>query len=137
MGRPSTYTKEIGDKVCAGLEEGRTLRNVCSQEGMPPEATVRRWVMDNAGAVGGVAGSGFAAQYARARELGYQSMADWLIDLADETNSRDPAAVNKARLQSDNIKWLLSKALPKIYGDKLQHQAGDSPVKIEIAWKSE
>jgi hypothetical protein len=39
--------------------------------------------------------------------------------------------VNKARLQSDNRKWLLSKALPKIYGDRLRHVGGDEPIKVD------
>lgn len=29
-------------------------------------------------------------------------------------------AVDRARLHSDGLRWMLSKALPKIYGDKIQ-----------------
>ena len=46
-------------------------------------------------------------------------MADGLLEVAADADQTSPAGVNKARLLSDNTKWLLSKALPKVYGDKL------------------
>jgi hypothetical protein len=56
-----------------------------------------------------------AAQYARARERGYQARADALLDTAsDETI--EPAS---RRIITDTMKWELSKMLPKVYGDKL------------------
>jgi hypothetical protein len=58
---------------------------------------------------------GFSGHYARAREIGYQGMADDLTEIADAYG--DPA---RDRLRVDTRKWLLSKALPKIYGDKQQ-----------------
>jgi hypothetical protein len=61
---------------------------------------------------------GFAAQYARARLVGYHTMADDLVEIADNP-ATDAVAVNRDRLKVDTRKWLLSKALPKIYGDKL------------------
>jgi hypothetical protein len=73
---------------------------------------------------------GFAAQYARARELGYQAMEDAMLDLANNANEHSSAGVNKARLQIDTIKWMLSKALPKRYGDKLMHDGGE-PLKLD------
>jgi hypothetical protein len=45
-------------------------------------------------------------------------MADHYLDIGD-TVSEDPGAVAKARLRVESRKWLLSKALPKIYGDKI------------------
>ena len=99
---------------------------------MPAEATVRQWVLHNR--------DGFYAQYAEAREIGYQTMADELLEIADngqndwmERNAGDDAGwqangehVQRSRLRLDTRKWLLSKALPKIYGDKqtVEHQGG-------------
>ena len=57
-----------------------------------------------------------AGRWARAREIGYQGMADDLTEIADAKDG-DPA---RDRLRVDTRKWLLSKALPKIYGDKQQ-----------------
>jgi hypothetical protein len=75
---------------------------------MPDERTVRRWALDDV--------EGFAGHYARAREIGYQGMADDLTEIANAKDG-DPA---RDRLRVDTRKWLLSKALPKIYGDKQQ-----------------
>lgn len=73
---------------------------------MPSHSTVLDWARHN---------GAFSDQYARAREIGYRCMADELIEIADD-DAADPA---RGRLRIDTRKWLLSKALPKIYGDKI------------------
>ena len=60
----------------------------------------------------------FAAQYARARELGYQKMADEILDIADETGDH-----HRSRLRVDT--------LPKIYGDRLEVDAKPGLVVVE------
>jgi hypothetical protein len=60
----------------------------------------------------------FSPKYTRAREIGYHAMADEYIDIGD-TVSDDPGAIAKARLRAESRKWMLSKALPKIYGDRI------------------
>jgi hypothetical protein len=76
---------------------------------------------------------GFAEKYSRAREIGYHSMADELLEIADDGSNdwmvRQHAGdqsyaangehIQRSSLRLDTCKWLLSKALPKIYGDKL------------------
>lgn len=140
-GRPTKYTKELADKICAALCDGETLRAVCEPDDMPKESTVRQWARDDV--------QGFHAQYVRARELGYLKMADDITDIADDgrndwmkikTRGGDEIdvvnreAVERSKLRVDARKWLLSKALPKIYGDKLdvnaKHEAGDSFKKL-------
>lgn len=134
-GRPSVYTKELGDRICALLSEGRTLRDVCRDEGMPNEATVRGWALKD----DEQARPGFFTQYARAREIGYYAMADETLEISDDgtndwmkrTQGDDTIdvvnneAIARSRLRVDTRKWLLSKALPKIYGDRVIH-AGDA-----------
>jgi hypothetical protein len=56
-----------------------------------------------------------ADQYARARLIGYEMLAEQLIDSLDDDET-DPA---RLRIQVDTRKWMLSKMLPKIYGDRL------------------
>jgi hypothetical protein len=110
QGRPSTYTPELGHLICHRLLEGETLKAICQDQGMPADSTVRLWVLDNV--------EGFSEQYARARLVGYHTMADDIIEIADNPKT-DAASVNRDRLKVDTRKWLLAKALPKIYGDKL------------------
>lgn len=111
QGRKTAYTTELGDMICDLLAEGRTLTSICKQDDIPVCAkTVRNWAGDPE--------HPFSPQYTRARELGYQQMADQIVDIADAV-SDDAGAVAKARLRFEARKWILSKALPKMYGDKV------------------
>lgn len=126
MGRPSTFTQETADAICARLAEGESLRAICRGDGMPDPSTVLRWADDKEN-------EAFAQQYARARAVGYQLLGDEIVQIADEAEyesvpgqdgeSRevrfDATAVARNRLRVDTRKWMLSKMLPKVYGDKL------------------
>ena len=58
-----------------------------------------------------------AEQYTRAKSAACHAMADEIIEIGDTVpESKD--AVAKARLRTDDRKWLLSKLLPKVYGEK-------------------
>lgn len=123
-GRPSLFTQALADRICERLAAGETLRGVCGDASMPAPQTVLRWMGNN---------ETFSEQYARARETGYRLMADELTGIADDKTG-DPA---RDRLRLDTRKWLLSKALPKVYGDKLQHtgEGGSGPVALAITWQ--
>lgn len=122
------FSKDIAERICDDLASGMTLRQVCRQEGMPTPQAVILWVNEDR--------CGFAEQYARAREIGYKVMADELLDIADNGANDwmqregfavpDHEHIARSRARLDTRKWLLSKALPKIYGDKLIH-AGEGP----------
>ena len=125
-GRPSAFTPEVVVIICEQLASGMTLREVCRAEDMPHESTVRKWAIEDY--------EGFYTHYAKAREIGYQIMADELVEIADdgsndwmERQNKDGSTftvlngehVQRSRLRVDTRKWLLSKALPKLYGDKM------------------
>lgn len=125
-GGQSTYSPEAATFICNRLAEGKSLREACRQKGMPSEASVRRWVIDDV--------SGFAAHYARARDVGLDAMADKAMEIAARavrgtktvkkpsgTEVTTADAVERAKLHVDTIKWYLSKLAPKKYGDRLQH----------------
>ena len=119
------YSPELAELICAELTEGKSLREVCRQDGMPSETAVRLWSLEDR--------NGFASQYAKARAVGYQRLADELLDIADDGSNDwmerndgenqaflvNGEALGRSRLRVDTRKWLLSKVLPKIYGDKL------------------
>lgn len=124
-GRPSLYSEELAERICSGLKEGKTLRAVCREPGMPDARTVRDWAANK--------DHPFSPQYTRAREIGYHAMADELLEIADddsgdvtvdgEGNERlNGEFAARSRLRVDTRKWLLSKALPKIYGDRTEHR---------------
>jgi len=135
QGRPSEYTAEIASAICRRLAEGKSLRSICREEGMPAESTVRLWAMEDR--------EGFSAHYTRSRELGYLAMADELLEIADDgvndTYAKEDGTeivnhdhIARSRLRVDTRKWMLSKALPKIFGDKVTniHEGGDKPIEM-------
>lgn len=127
--RESTFNRETADIILARLSQGESLRSICRDLKSPAESTVRLWALDDV--------EGFAAQYARARELQAYALEDELLDIADNgTNDwmerHDPGnpgwAINgehlqRSRLRFDARRWAMSKILPKAYGEKIQTQS--------------
>ena len=143
-GRPTVYTPEIAERICRELTEGRSLREVCRPDDMPHESTVRHWVVHE-----DPERPDFVTQYTQARMAGYARMADELLEISDDgTNDfmrrqqgddeievANHEHISRSKLRVDTRKWLLSKALPKIYGDKVTqvHEGGEKPVQVEDA----
>ena len=46
MGRKSGYTPKLGDKIIELIAEGKSLRGIAEQPGMPDNATISRWGRD-------------------------------------------------------------------------------------------
>lgn len=74
-------------------------------------------------------------KYLIAKDIGMERRAQEIEEIADTKIARgDMSAVAKQRLRIDTRKWLLSKLVPKRYGDKVDVNhggQGDNPV-IEI-----
>ena len=140
-GRPTKYTPALGRAICKMLASGMTLSSISKRPAMPVRSTVLKWALDQS--------SPFYEQYARARLIGYAAMGDELVDLADDSRNdwmereeRDGRvsvvlnreAMERTKLRIDTRKWLLSKALPKMYGEKVAHEhtgADGGPIQVE------
>lgn len=131
------YSQEIADAICSKLAEGNSLRSVLREEGMPSIGTFLRWVSER---------PELADQYAHARALCIDAMAEDIIDIAD-TPQIGQKTVSKAsgleitegdmvehrRLRIESRKWLLAKVAPKKYGDRITQEhtgEGGGPVRI-------
>lgn len=135
------YTQEVADRICEQLAEGKSLRAVCRADGMPNASTVLRWLEDEDKA-------DFAQQYAAARTRGYQLLADEILEIADQTEFDTIAGdekheerpntewITRSRLRVDSRKWMLSKMLPKVYGER-QVIAGDPDAPLQMRTKVE
>ena len=122
---PSIRSEALAAHICDVLKEGKvSLRKVCADLHIS-NAAVLQWALDEP--------EGFGKQYAHARHLGYLAMADDVIETAETplegveteesvlgTKVKRGDMLGHRRLVVDTKKWLLSKVLPKIYGDKLQ-----------------
>lgn len=134
IGRPTRYTRELGEEICALLMEGYSLRGICEREGMPALSAICLWLAKDAG---------FMEQYARAREVQAEVMADEILEIADDATNDyveratkngavvlvDHDHINRSRLRVDARKWIAEKLLPKKYGVKkaLEHSGPTGP----------
>lgn len=108
-GRPTKFSKELAFDICEGIVEGKSLRIILSQEGMPSIATVFRWLDEN---------EWFRDNYTRAKDNQADTNAEDIQELVADVRSGkiDPQS---ARVAGDLLKWSSSKLKPKKYGDKL------------------
>lgn len=103
------------------MAAGESLRAICETDGMPTEGAVRQWALKDV--------EGFSTQYATAVQTRAMRWAEEVLTIADEKKGE----VNRDRLRVDTRKWLLSKVLPKVYGDKIVHSGDDAnPIKHDV-----
>jgi hypothetical protein len=113
------FDQDKANAICEALAAGESLRKAAKAQGIDP-STVLKWEDANAE---------FAQQYARARVTGYKLLADEIIEISDDSSrdvidtehgpKTDSEVVARSRLRVDSRKWMLSKMLPKVYGDKI------------------
>jgi len=134
VGRPTIFTKELGDSICAKLAMGQSLRTVLMGEEMPSMVTVFSWLRTN---------EEFLNQYARAKEESADALSDEILDIADDGSNDwmeihkggytstivDQEAVQRSKLRVDTRKWIASKMKPKKYGDKVDVTSAGEAIK--------
>ena len=133
IGRPTRYTNQLADEICAQLAEGLSLRKVCERTTMPGRTTVFSWLRKK---------PDFRNQYEYAKEESADALFEELLDIADDgkndwmqkrSNNGDCIGwqvngenIQRSRLRVDARKWMMSKMKPKKYGDRQQHDIGKS-----------
>jgi len=117
-----TYSAELADEVCALVAEGKSLRQITEQPGMPSRRAVQHWMTRF---------PEFREKYECAMMLCAEFWAHEIIEISDDSAGDyvitedgrrvvDNEHINRSRLKVDSRKWLLSKLLPKRYGDRIQ-----------------
>jgi hypothetical protein len=119
------FDQAKADAICARLVKGESLRKASAAEGVCA-SSVLEWTEKN---------PAFGEQYAQARARGYQLLADEIIEISDDSEGdvidtengprTDTERVARAKLRVDSRKWMLSKMLPKVYGEKIAHTGAD------------
>lgn len=127
----SLRTPEVIERIISGLSEGTPLRELCRQDKMPNWRTVYDWISEDAD---------LAARIAHAREVGYDAIAEDILDIADDgTNDwverkrqdgstdtvLDGEHVQRSKLRIETRLKLLAKWSPKKYGDKQTVDVGN------------
>lgn len=142
-GRPTTYCKEMADRICelvATTSFG--LQRLCElYDELPDKTTVNLWRYKH---------PEFSTQYAQAKlkqadllaeeilDIADDSTNDWMLSLDDDQDmvgwKLNGDHVNRCRLRIDTRKWLAAKLLPRQYGNeaKDEKQSTDTSVLEKI-----
>jgi len=133
MAKP--YSPRLFTDLCARIADGATLPQACRAEGVTNCSTVFRWLGKYPKA---------SEMYARAREARAELHAEEILAISDDGSNDymevegktvvDHEHIQRSRLRVDTRRWLLSKMLPKQYGDKMQVGGieNGTPLTVEI-----
>ena len=98
--------------------EGKPLTQICKDKDQPSLSTVYKWIAKH---------KDFANKLLTARRIGCQTYLDKMIE---ELETADNKNIMVVREKLHHYRWLSSKLLPNLYGDK-QEVIQDTKVTIE------
>ncbi len=144
-GRPPVILQpDLLAEILLRTAEGESMRAICRDPAMPSRSKLAKELVEN---------SEFGRRYLQARELMYAGWADEILEISDdgttdyitkigrnghEYEAVDQEHIQRSRLRVEARKWLLSKLLPKTYGDKVEHEhGGEVAHRVDITGLSE
>jgi len=115
--------KEQIDEILQRLAAGETLRGICRSPGMPPSSTVRWCVVEDTP-------PGFAALYARARDIGLDEQAEQTIELSD-----NPRLGERVKRKDAGYQWICPKCEQECRwnSDHFEHESDKSALCAGVA----
>ncbi len=123
MAYSKTQIESIFKEICKQIsEEGKPIRKVLLQEGMPKNETFYKWLDED---------EEKAKQYMRACKKRADVIFEEIVTIADDQESDtyknqdgveviNHNVINRSRLRVDARKWVVSKMNPKKYGDRIE-----------------
>ncbi len=139
--RPTLFSEELAAEICARIADGQSVREIARADDMPAMSSIFLWLTKH---------ERFSEQYAKAFGARTMYLADELLDIADDgtndwverknaegeiTYQVNGEAIQRSRLRVDTRKWILSKLVPKKYGNKVTAEitgADGGPVQTEV-----
>ena len=122
MTKKLELTSEISKDIELKLMEGTPLTTICQTKEFPSLSKVYNWCAED---------KEFAQRIMCARRLGSQTYLDRCIS---ELQTADHKNIGVVRERLFHYRWLASKLLGQIYGDKKEVQVDQ---KIEISWSDD
>mgnify|MGYP003139681806 CR=1 FL=1 len=120
MTKELQLTTLISNNICQRLMEGTPLTKICKDKDQPSLSTVYKWIAKH---------KDFASKLLTARKIGCQTYLDKMIE---ELETADNKSIMVVREKLHHYRWLSSKLLPNLYGDK---QEVIQDTKVTIEWK--
>lgn len=141
-GQMDAYTPEIGEQICTMIIEGSTLVKMSDVIGVST-TTILNWLHKY---------EEFNKKYYLARQLQMELIIDGILVISDDSSEDwkeeeygngktrivvDHEHIARSRLKIDTRKWLAAKLYPKLYGDKIQVDAGKGLTTATLIIKNE
>jgi hypothetical protein len=139
--RPSRYARALADRVCKLIETEPWIRTICQNNpDLPWPAVIYGWYVDDI--------DGFTSRFERSRTIGFLHWAEEINTIASTPMMMETTIIETAnelgwsvqRIQTEHYKhrelmvntrkWILAKALPKIFGAKSEEAVEKAVVKI-------
>jgi hypothetical protein len=123
-GNNMAMTPELFEDICTMIESSSIgIPHLCKQVGIGSD-TFYKYMRETLDA---------QKRYARAKEIQCEYLADEILEIADDATNdfmtvvkgdeeyerENKEVTNRSRLRVDSRKWLLSKLVPKKFGDKV------------------
>ena len=138
-GRPTKRTPKVIKRILEGLSKGTPMTIICDAADMPSVTTVWTWRE---------ADPDLSEAIARARDTGFDRIAQAALDIADEVTEKDSLEIREG-IEIPNKEWLLRSKLrvetrlkllakwdPKRYGERLTQEIsgpGGGPIQTEAS----
>lgn len=138
IGRPvDDVPADIASQFVEWIAQGKTASDFCRQDGMPTTRTIERWRIKDAD---------FASEVARAKDAGFDAIADECLRIADTPLAGEITTVDEKgtkvvtedmlghrKLQVETRLKLLACWDPRRYGNKVAvgGDASAPPIKVE------
>ncbi len=108
------YSEEIADQILEHIEDGGTIESACKPAGMPSARTLRRWRKGECESVS----ENFGERFDEALSIRLEGFVDDLLQIPRDIDPDSPGELQRARLECENRRWLLSKMLRSQFGDR-------------------
>lgn len=102
--------EELKNKILDKIREGQSLIKICKNKNLPNRDTINTWLNKD---------KDFSDKYVCAKELGFIKESYNLLEIVDNV-ALTREAIMKAKLQYEARQWLLSKLIPKKFGNAAQ-----------------
>jgi hypothetical protein len=114
-GRPTIYTEELVSEIFRRMAEGESAVSICKDPRMPTRSTLFDWASKN---------KEFSDRYDEARMRQCLYWVEEIDDIAkgEGDDEAKQALTARDRLRVDTRKWMASKVVPKLYGDKITQE---------------
>ena len=135
-GRPTSYSEQVAEEVCARIAAGESMLDLSHDAGLPPHQSLYVWMQQH---------EDFARGYRAACEVRAELMCDEVVAIADDEEADlfdrgggEPPWVNiqairRARLKMQARMWRVGKLAPRKYGPRPAEDTGPRPITLEEA----